>query len=64
MAAMDMPTAAVWDNRECSTKVADKEIESADKEIETSDIAETENNVCYDYCFYRCHDWYHYFCGC
>ncbi|PNX90979.1 hypothetical protein L195_g047108 [Trifolium pratense] len=33
MAAMDMPIAAVWDKQEWSTKIVDKEIESADKEM-------------------------------
>ncbi|MCI31721.1 hypothetical protein A2U01_0052933 [Trifolium medium] len=55
MAAMDMPTAAVWDKRE-STKAVDKEIESTDKETETTDVAEIENGVYHDHCFYPYHN--------
>ncbi|MCI63723.1 hypothetical protein A2U01_0084980, partial [Trifolium medium] len=60
MAAMDMPTAvAVWDKREWSTETVDKETESADKETEATDVAEAENGLYHDRCFYPCHDLYH-----
>ncbi|GAU49334.1 hypothetical protein TSUD_136490 [Trifolium subterraneum] len=49
MAAMDMPTAAVWDKLERSIKVADKETEA-------TDVAEAENDLYHDRCFYPCYN--------
>ncbi|PNX58891.1 hypothetical protein L195_g059413 [Trifolium pratense] len=50
MAAMDMPIAAVWDKQEWSSKIVDKEIESADKETESNNVAEAGNGLYYDRC--------------